>query len=308
MVRQETIAWLMQGDPVIRWQAMRDLVSTPASDLEAERERTAELGWGKEFLQAMRDDLTWPEGRWTGAPWVLMMIMDCGLPPGTPRLRDAAAKFLDRNLSRKDLQSVDGLLKFMDLCHVGFWLRIGAYFQPEDPRLGVLVDTIEAAQMADGGWNCQIRSKPKTHHSSFHTTFNVLDGLREASLAGILQAQRFQQMETRAAEFVLEHRFFKSDKTGEVIKPAFVQLSYPHHWHYTYLRGLDYLRTTPFAGDTRSQDATDLLEATSRNGRWKLGRPIAGSLLFKMEKPGQESRWITLQALRVFGSRVEVGR
>ena len=35
------------------------------------------------------------------------------------------------------------------------------------------------------------------------------------------------------------------------------------------------------------------------NGRWPLQQRIPGTLLVEMEKPGGESRWNTLRALRV---------
>lgn len=94
----------------------------------------------------------------------------------------------------------------LDLCHVGFWLRIGSACLPNDDRLPAMADVIFELQMADGGWNCKIRNYPNTTHSSFHTTFNVLEGLRETVQNGIIDAQRFKVAEDRALEFMLEHR------------------------------------------------------------------------------------------------------
>ena len=82
------------------------------------------------------------------------------------------------------------------------------------------------------------------------------------------------------------------------------EITYPWHWHYTFLRGLDYLRLTPAIGDARLDDAIALLEeARKPNGRWPLQKRIPGTLLVEMEKPGGESRWNTLRALRVLRCR-----
>jgi hypothetical protein len=66
------------------------------------------------------------------------------------------------------------------------------------------------------------------------------------------------------------------------------------------LRGLDYLRLAADRDDERLADAIGLLrERRGPNGRWPLQKRIPGTLLVEMEKPGTESRWNTLRALRV---------
>ena len=84
------------------------------------------------------------------------------------------------------------------------------------------------------------RNYPGTSHSSFHTTFNVLENLRIAATRGIVEQLAFRDAESRAAEFMLSHRLYRSDRTGEVISERFTDLTYPWHRHYTFLRGLDY--------------------------------------------------------------------
>jgi hypothetical protein len=156
------------------------------------------------------------------------------------------------------------------------------------------------AQFEDGGWNCQRRNYPSTVHSSFHTTFNVLENLRIAAAREIVPKRAVAAAEERAVEFMLAHRLYRSDRTGEVISERFRQLTYPWHWHYTFLRGLDYLRLTPAISDKRLAEPIELLcETRKPNGRWPLQKRIPGTLLVEMEKPGQDSRWNTLRALRV---------
>lgn len=302
-VDQATLAWLMDGDPAIRWQTLRDLSNADPSASEAARKSVATEGWGRQIIDGLLPDGTWPHGRWTGSPWVPLLAMDFGMPADEPLFAAACRQFLDPQLSRKDLQSVAGFLKNMDICHIGFWLRIGAYICPADPRLSLLADCLEEFQMADGGWNCRIRPKPETRHSSLHTTFNVLEGLREAASSGIVGAGRYRAMEDRAAEFVLSHQYYKSDKTGKVINEQFTRTTFPSHWHYTVLRGLDFFRSTTWSNDPRSGDAKELLKSQrAPDGRWRLGTPIAGKLPFPIEKTGKESRWVTLKALRILAS------
>src|SRR5260370_34659291 len=42
--------WLLDSDPAIRWQALRDLADAPAEAVAAERARVATEGWGARLL------------------------------------------------------------------------------------------------------------------------------------------------------------------------------------------------------------------------------------------------------------------
>ena len=299
------IGWLLEGDPAIRWQVMRDLLDEPPEVWEAERQRTLEHGWVTELLARRGAKGEWPAGRWTATTWTLLLLVACGVPERHPAARPALERLVDKFIPPDNV--VDGafLLERVDLCHLGFWLGLAAYFlDPDDPRLLPLAEAILSAQFSDGGWNCHMRNHPQKTHSSFHTTFNVLENVRVAVDQGAVPAAAFRDAEERAAEFMLAHRLYRSDHTGDVISERFTQLTYPWHWHYTVLRGLDYLRLTPAIADERMDDPIALvLNARKPNGRWPLQKRIPGTLLVEMEKPGQASRWNTLRALRVLRSR-----
>lgn len=298
------VEWLLEGDPAIRWQVMRDLLDEPAETWEAERRRAVESGWVAEMLEHQAPDSTWPKGRWTDAVWALLLLVACGLPEDHPSARASAERQLGRFMPPDDDVDPAFLLKRMDLCHLGFWLGLGAYFLSGDARLAPLAEVVLSAQYDDGGWNCQMRNYPERRHSSFNTTFNVLEGLRIAAERGAVEERAFRESEQRALEFMLTHRLYRSDKTGEVIAERFAYLTYPWHWHYTVLRGLDYIRLTPAIDDARLEDPIELLRDRRKpNGRWPLQKRIPGTLLVEMEKPGTESRWNTLRALRILRRR-----
>jgi hypothetical protein len=60
----DVIRWLLDSDPSIRWQVMRDLTGAPADDVAAERAKVAREGAGRRLLA-----LQAPDGRWGGAAW-----------------------------------------------------------------------------------------------------------------------------------------------------------------------------------------------------------------------------------------------
>jgi hypothetical protein len=300
------VEWLLAGDPVIRWQVMRDLLDERGEIWEAERRRTLERGWVAELLSLQGRDGEWPKGRWTGSVWTLLLLVACGLPEDHPSARAPVERLLDRFMPPG--QAVDGafLLKRVDLCHLGFWLGLGAHVLGDDPRLSGLGEAVLAAQMDDGGWNCRKRNHPGTTHSSFHTTFNVLENLLLAAARGAIAESAMRDAETGAIEFMLAHHLYRSDRTGEVVADRFTHLTYPWHWHYTVLRGLDYLRLTAASHDARLDDPIQLLLSQRKpNGRWPLQKRIPGTLLVEMERPGSDSRWNTPRALRVLRCRGE---
>jgi hypothetical protein len=101
-------------------------------------------------------------------------------------------------------------------------------------------------------------------------------------------------------EFMLEHRLFKSDKTGNMINTKFSLLSFPHRWYYDVLRGLAYFAHIDAPHDERLKDAMELLISRRRaDGRWPVQHKYPGRSFFDMEKVGGASRWNTLRALRV---------
>lgn len=303
----ELVHWLMDGDPAIRWQTMRDLLGLPAQLWLAEQRRTLDEGWGARLLALQAPDGSWGGGiyspKWISSTYTLLTLCAIGIPRDHRPAQRAAALVLDKQLGRThDALFMDNLAA-CDRCIVGMDLLIAAYFGIRDARMDAIVENLLTEIMPDGAWNCRRERKPKPHHSSFHTTFNVLEGLREwlettpeHPLRGdVLNAEQ------SALKFMLQHRLFKSDKTGKLINSKFTLLSYPHRWYYNVLRGLAYFARVNAPHDARLQDAIEVLNHRRRaDGTWPVQHKYPGKVFFDMEQVGKSSRWNTLRALRVF--------
>ena len=86
------IQWLLDSDPSIRWQAMRDFTDASEEEIAAERARVATDGWGAALLAAQSEDGTWPgEPRFPEWPTLrtLLLLHDMGLDPASEQARRA---------------------------------------------------------------------------------------------------------------------------------------------------------------------------------------------------------------------------
>jgi len=311
MTHKETINWLMEGDPAIRWQVMRNLLGASPRQWKREQAKVATEGWGRRLLDCRDPAGMWGGGiytpKWTSTTYTLLLLREMGMPRDNLACRESAACILSHKTrsaaATMKRERAFEVWEALDLCVSGMYLALLTYFDAQDERYDEWIESMVGhllkQQMPDGGWNCWQR-RHNVRHSSLHTTISVLDGLADyAEFRGKRAAKRVAVAIARAHEFLLQHRLFKSDKTGEIIHPAFTKFSFPPRWHWDALRGLTHLCRMNVR-DERLQDAIDLLRSKRcLDGRWKLENYHRGKEFFKLENPGQPSRWNTLRALRV---------
>ncbi|HEU4339073.1 MAG TPA: hypothetical protein VFS19_03310 [Planctomycetota bacterium] len=307
--RSPAVRWLLESDPSIRWQAMRDLTGASASEVAAERAKVATEGAGARLLS-----LQAPDGRWGGAAWnrgwdstmhVLTLLREMGLDPASPEARRAVALVRDRvtwtGCGPPEADDNPFFAGEVEPCINGQVAAAGAYFG-HDVR--ALVDRLLAEQLPDGGWNCEAENG--SARSSFNTTICVLEALLEYE-RGAGTEPKVNAARLRGQEYFLERRLFRRKSTGEPIErdrkggAAWTRFAFPTWWHYDVLRGLDYLRRAGVAPDERVAEAIALV-ASKRDddGRWPLDTQYPGKMPIETDEgEGRPSRWITLRALRV---------
>ncbi len=305
---QAVTEWLLDSDPSIRWQVLRDILNEPADVVAAERSRVATEGWGARLLALQDADGQWDGGTyfpswaqtvedfdagWTATAFTLLLLRDLGLDPESSEARRAIS--LVRENSKWEHAGQDFFSGEVEPCINGAVVALGSYFG-EDVQdvVGRLLDE----QLRDGGWNCE--AEYGSRRSSFDSTVCVLEGLleferRTGGSPDVTAARRI------AEEYLLERRMFRRLSTGEIVDEAYTLFSFPTRWHYDILRGLDYLRSAGVAPDERCAEAIDLVEKKrGHDGRWLLENTHAGAVHFTMEEgDGKPSRWNTLRATRV---------
>ena len=298
---------LLEGDPAIRWQTLRDLCDASPAEWRPDRECVATEGWGRALLAEQAPDGSWAGGlytpKWTSTFYTLLQLTAMGLPSEHPQARAAAQLLLERgrradgglHYSVSDVRRPAKPGTLGELCITGMGLRMLATYLAvpahAEPAMRCLLD----AQLGDGGWNCQRSSR----HGSFNTTISALEGLREwGDRCG--GSAEVDEATNRGREFFLAHRLYRSHRTGAVVRSAMTRFTFPYHWHYDVMRGLDYFQSVGAPRDPRFEDAIELLRSRrTADGRWLMQSRHSGREYFVMEPGGEPSRWNTLRALRV---------
>jgi hypothetical protein len=299
--------WMLDSDPSIRWQALRDLVDAPAEVVAAERARVATEGWGARLLALQGQDGQWeggalfPRGRsqgeegqpWTATAYSLLLLCDLGLDPRCDQARRAVA--LVRDHCRWEHAGQPFFTGEVEPCINGMTIVLGVYF---DQDVDGVVARLLGEQLEDGGWNCEAENG--SVRSSFATTIRVLEGLlaHERATGGSPESIAARR---RGEEYLLERRLFRRRSTREVVDPAWLQFSFPTRWHYDVLRALEYFQDAGDPPDPRMDEAIQLLRHRQRpDGTWPLENTHPGRVHFALDEgDGRPSRWNTLRTLRV---------
>jgi hypothetical protein len=298
--RTGVIKWLLDGDPSIRWQVLRDLEGAAEPVWRAEQDRVAGEGWGARLLQHQDE-----YGRWTprlyGKKWIsttytMVLLRRMGLPRSDPRAIKACQLFLDEAIGADGGINISSGHPRSEACVTSLVLALLYWFDVNDPRRERVLEHLLGRQLADGGWNCDVTSD----HGSFHTTDSAMEALRECAVVLAPINDQVQTAEAKGREFMLIHRLFRSHRTGEIVNPQFLRLSFPPRWHHDVLRTLDYFCAARALDDGRLRDAIDVVEKKrDGDGRWPLQQRWPGQTWFEMETVGEPSRWNTLRAMRV---------
>lgn len=306
----DTLNWLLDSDPAIRWQVLRDLLQAPAEAVAAERARVATDGWGARLLALQGQDGQWAGGAcfpaegWSrdeeGQPWTstlptLQLLWDFGIDPRAERVCRAVAQV--REHCRWEHAGQPFFSGEVEPCINGRTVALGVYFGQD---VEAVAARLIGEQLADGGWNCEAENG--SVRSSFATTINVLEGLlaHERATGGTAASIAARR---RGEEYLLERKLFRRKSSGEVVNPAWLQFSFPTRWQYDVLRALEYFRSAGDAPDLRMEEAIHLLRSKRQgDGSWLLENTHPGKVHFALEDgDGRPSRWNTLRALRVLG-------
>src|SRR5271154_5218390 len=208
------LPFLLDSDPAIRYQVLRDLVHAPADVIAKERSRIANEGCSAKLLALQGEDGQWAGGACfpnerdgsPGQPWTatlptLQLLHDFGIDPNDARIRRAVDLVRDHCLwEHAGQRFFDGEV---EPCINGRTVTLGIYFHQD---VEGIVARLLGEQLADGGWNCAAENG--SVRSAFPTTINDLQGplAHERATGGSSQSIAARR---RGEDYLLERSLFR---------------------------------------------------------------------------------------------------
>jgi hypothetical protein len=193
-------------------------------------------------------DPYWP--KWDSPWWHVLALEEVGALGAVPQelaraLLERVARFYVPFFPRDAAELPPGksILRHV-LCHcaLGSLIRVSV-------ALGL---DVEAAvpwsrgwfvryQLPDGGWNCDEKATGRpVPRSSFVSTLPPLEALLALGRVRRLEPDEVSALD-RGAEYLLRHRLVCSARTGEVVRPEWLQPALPRFYEYDALRALRFL-------------------------------------------------------------------
>jgi len=334
--------WLLTHEsPAIRYGALRDLEGASVSDSNASRVQSEIAEWAPvasllakqnpRGYWAFPEDCYWP--KWSSTVWNLILLGEVGIIPNHPSVVAGCEFLLDTAMSQdkswppKNQSDPESYRLLWEPCVTGNMARTLTVFgYGRDSRVRSMFEFLVETQLPDGGWNCEFGEwGVKINHSSFMSTIEPLWAF--SALDRSLWPQGSEEVVERAAEFMLKHRLYKSDRTGKVIDEEWTRVHFPLFYFYDILHGLRVLADLGYGGDERVSDALQLIkqkqladgtwpmESTYVNAlRWNYVKdPATGAwhearrentavipeIYHHLGKVGERNPWITLNVLRI---------
>lgn len=313
---KDTMAWLRDSDPALRWQVERDLLGVPEEVWQATRARIPAEGYGAAILARQDADGQWAGGAcfpapdfsgegvvarqpdaqpWIATTWALKDLRDLGMD-ATPLAGTAEKLAANSRWEYDDLPYWGGEI---DVCINAFTLATGAWLGAD---VSAVAAWFPAHRLADGGWNCEAEEGRSTR-SSFHSTLNaIVEILAYERLTG---DPSLRCVRREGEEYLLERRLMRRLSTGEVVGGWVTDFIAPSRWQFSALAALDHFRQASLLEgaepDARLADAVEAVRAARRpDGTWLQGDAHGGAVWVEIDvPPGQPSKWLTLIGTRV---------
>ena len=300
IIQPKVVDWLLEGDISIQYLTHKYLLNEERLDL---KNRILDEGWGRKFMDARNQNGTWGQKyyqpKWISTHYTLMDLRNLE-PERDPLITDMLENIIISEKGPDGGILPIGTTQVSDMCINGMFLNFGSYFKVKEEGLKSIVDCLISQWMPDGGFNCRL-NRSGARHSSMHTTISVLEGISSYLSQGYrYRSDDLKLCRDRSIEFLLMHRLFRSDHTGDIINKEFLKLRFPYRWKYDILRALDYFALAKVPWDNRMKEALDyILSKENKDGTFKVQAHHPGKVHFIMEKAGKPSRWNTLRVYRV---------
>lgn len=300
MNREEIISWLLDSDPAIRWQVMRDLLDADEALYTRERERLLKEGWAVKLLGLQDKEGLWNKslynGKWVSTTYTLYLLKILGLPPLNSQALAGCDQLFKKGIYNTQEIRFSRNQDYQDLGVTGIVLSLCCFFGYHHEDIHSVADYLINKQCDEGNWLPDGSEASKAY--TFETTLIILEALLQYQWRYLLTESKLINAQIKGQEFLLRHNLYLDN--GKPVKNKWTSFSFPPYWFYDVLTVLDYFQMFHKNRDKRIQAGIDLvMEKQNKKGTWSLGPKHPGKTYFDMEQAGAPSRWNTLRAMRV---------
>ncbi|MBY9006338.1 MAG: hypothetical protein KGD63_06240 [Candidatus Lokiarchaeota archaeon] len=205
MTNRQIIDWLLEGDPSIKWQVLRDLQNKEEITYNKERQRVITFGWGADLLSRQDNNGLWNgelyNGKWISTTYTLYLLKIFGLPPGNEQALKACNQLFIQGLYEDQEIRFSRNQKNQDLGLSGFMLSILCYFGYRTEKIHNIAAYLIEKQCKEGNWLPNENSSALNY--TFETTLIILEGF--------LQYQKtYPSQKSKINDYVLKGQNFLS--------------------------------------------------------------------------------------------------
>jgi hypothetical protein len=312
--------WLLEKEnPSVRYFTLTEILDKSAENPEAKKE-IMHNGLVPKILSKMNEEGYWETptayytAKYRGTAWQLIILAELSADTTDNRVRKACEFILENSQHReshgfsmaKAEKTCGGRQSGVIPCLTGnmVWslVRLGYI---KDPRVQDAISWITTIQRFDDGIETAPTGWPYDQYEMCWGKQTCHMGAVKAlkALAEIPTEKRNSEIKAtieKGTEYMLKHHIFKrSHNLNKVSKPGWLHFGFPLMYQTDALEVLGILTKLGFK-DGRMQEAVDLvLSKQDALGRWKLENTFNGRFQIDIECKGENSKWITLNALKV---------
>lgn len=330
LLNADPVNWLLEEDnPSVRYFTLRDILDKPESDPQVRKAKQDIMCFNMvpQILQKQRESAylqSYPNfytDKYNGLVWQLITLAELGANADA-QIMEQCEYLLERSQETGDggfamheaAKKGGGRITEVIPCLTGnmVWCLI-RFGYLNDPRLQKGIDWLtKYTQLNDG-----VEEHPQvppydrneicwgkhTCHMGVVKTLKALGAIPDGS-----RTQTVIDTINRAAEFMLIHHIYQSSHTqGKTAKPGWMKFGFPLMYQTDVLEILDILLGLGIK-DSRMDEALNLVISKQDGmGRWKIENTFASErMLVPCGQKGEESKWLTLRALRVLKRNAEL--
>jgi hypothetical protein len=312
--------WLLEEDnPSVRYFALTEILDEPADRTEVKEAKNAIMNTGviPRILAKQNNDGYWETptefytAKYQGTSWQLIILAELGADHTDSRIKKACEFILESaqhhesggfSVARAEKTGGgrgSGVIPCLTGNMVWSLIKLGYLQDPRVQRAAGWITTYQRFDDGDGapkGWPYDRYVMCFGKHCCHMGAVKALKALAE--IPAEKRTPEIQATIDKGAEYMLKHHIFKkSHDLSKVSKPGWLKFGFPLMYQDDALEVLGIL-TKLGCKDDRMQEAVDLvLSKQDAQGKWKLESTFNGRFQTNIERKGENSKWITLNAL-----------